>query len=109
MSTLAEEYEQDKKFRRNGIDNAKQIFDTRGSAGNGNEKLSRILAGWQLFIKIMQWDDKPLADLTSFVAQQQGSIDAKYHNDYKDILIAKEIEDRKRNRQGVSITQAFNE
>jgi len=51
----------------------------------------------------MGWQDKPLANLTKFCASYQASIDAKYHNDFKEIAIAEEIERRREQRKGLSI------
>ena len=100
-------------FRPKDSDNANRIFDTRGSSGNNPEKLARILASWDLFINIMGWNtkdkngnnDKPLANLTGFLAQYQGSVDTAYHNDYKDIQIAQEVVRRQTERKGISILQ----
>lgn len=103
--TFLEQAEQQEIFRQKSQDSAKQVFDTRGSSGNSSTDLARILTAFDMFIKIMNWQDKPLASFTTFLAQYQGSVDAKYHNDYKDIQIAEEIEKRRAERKGISILQ----
>ena len=115
--SIADEFEERVKFKQKDENSSKQIFDTRGSAGNNQEKLARILASWSIFINIMGWQGKPatnnnlaeppkpLANLIQFLEQYQGSVNAKYHNDYKDIQIALEVEKRRAERKGISILQ----
>lgn len=119
--TLQNKYEDENPYRqRIDTNNSKQVFDTRGSAGNSPEKLAKILTAYDVLMKIMGWDKhietidgkqvevvaKPIADLSNIVAQYQGSVDAKYHNDFKDIQIALEIERRRSERKGISILQS---
>ena len=76
------------------------VLSTKGSAGNNQVKLAQICSVWDFVIGIMGWEKKPLANLTLFLTQYQGSIDGTYHKDLKDVLIAEEIEKKRRNRRG---------
>ena len=98
-----EEAEKQELFRQKQSSNSGLVFATKGSAGNNPEKLAQILATWDFVVNIMGWQDKPLANLTKFCASYQASIDAKYHNDFKEIAIAEEIERRREQRKGLSI------
>jgi len=118
MTSFHERAEEQELFRQknNNANQSNMILLTAGSSGNNQEKLARILSAFDTFIKIMKWTEKDLAsfssiekDLASFssiVNQYQGSVDAKYHNDLKDILIAEEIERRRSERKGISILQS---
>lgn len=108
MNDFAEDAEQREMFRRKNDGSASilNIFRTNGSAGNNNEKLARILAAFDTFIKTMKWEKKPLAKFSETIAQYQASVNGKYHNDYKDILIAEEIERRRAERKDISILQS---
>ena len=94
------------KSGKNKTVGAETILSTKGSAGNNSEKLARILAAWDFACYVMGWEDKPLGHLSAFFSQYQGSLNAKYHNDFKDVLIAEEIERRKTERKGISIMQS---
>lgn len=85
--------------------NTELVFASKGSAGNNPQKLAQICSIWDFVINIMGWQDKPLANLSKFLTEYQASIDAKYHNDFKDVLIAEEIERRREERKGISILQ----
>lgn len=105
MVNFHEKIEQQELFRQKANDNTNMIFAAKGTAGRNPQKLAQILSAFDMFINIMGWEDKPLANLTTFLTSYQASIDAKYHNDFKDVLIAEEIERRKAERKGVSILQ----
>lgn len=84
--------------------NAKYIFNTLGSAGNNNEKLAKILAVFDLVIKLLGWEtDSSVSSLSAIITQYQASIDAKYHDDFKAVLIAEEIAKKQSERKGISI------
>lgn len=103
--SFSEKAEEEVQFRQKRSDNSGLIFHAGGSAGRNPVKLARILATFDLVISIMGWEDKPLANLTKFVTNYQASIDAKYHDDFKEIQIAEEIERRRTERKGISILQ----
>ena len=108
MTSFHERAEEQELFRQknNNANQSNMILLTAGSSGNNQEKLARILSAFDTFIKIMKWTEKDLASFSSIVNQYQGSVDAKYHNDLKDILIAEEIERRRSERKGISILQS---
>lgn len=89
--------------RKSNNANALAIFTTKGSAGNNPLELAKILATLDLTIKILGWQDKPLAGFSAILTQYQASLDAKYHDDFKDVLVAEEIEKRRAERKGISI------
>ena len=103
--TFHEKAEEQELFRRgnNSQSNATLIFTSKESAGNNPVKLAQILTAFDLFIKIMNWENKPLASFPQFLTQYQASLDAKYHNDFKDVCIAEEVERRRAERKGISI------
>lgn len=105
MTNFLEKSEEQELFRQKQSSNTGQIFDTNGSAGNNGTDLARIMSGFDTFIAIMGWQNKNLAKFSTIVTQYQGSVDAKYHNDFKDIQIAEEIERRRAERKGISILQ----
>ncbi len=105
MSNFLEKAEETELFRQKLKDNSTLIFNAAGSAGRNPEKLARILSAFDLIIGIFGWEDKPLANLTQFVTGYQASIDAKYHNDFKEIQIAEEVERKRAERKGLSIVQ----
>lgn len=105
MPTFGERVEEEQKFRKKSDNKNNLMFFTNGSAGRNNEKLARILTAFDLAIGILGWQNKPLAKFSTFVTQYQASIEAKYHNDFKEVLVAEEIERRKEERKGVSILQ----
>jgi len=81
------------------------MFYSAGSAGNNPLKLAQILVVFDFTMNLLGWQDKPLANLSKFLVQYQASLDAKYHNDYKEVLIAEEIEKKRAERKGISILQ----
>ena len=103
--TFLEKAEEQELFRQKAHDNSGLIFQTIGSAGNNPLKLAQILSTFDFVINLLGWQDKPLANLSKFLTQYQASIDAKYHNDFKDIAIAEEIERRRAERKGISVLQ----
>lgn len=105
MSDLSDEVEKQLSFRQQKSSNIDLIFAAKGSAGRNPVKLAQILAPFDYAIKLMGWQDRPLADLTSFLVNYQASIDAKYHDDFKEIKIADEIERKRSERKGISIMQ----
>lgn len=98
-----EEAENQELFRQKPKDNSGKMFTTIGSAGRNPLKLAQILSIWDFTINILGWQEKPLGNLSKFLTQYQASVDAKYHNDYKEVLVAEEIERRRSERKGVSI------
>lgn len=103
--TYLEKAEEQELFRPKQKSNASAIFNTAGSAGRNPLKLAQILSTFEFVIRLLGWEDKPLANLPMFLTQYQASIDAKYHNDFKEVLIAEEIERKRSERKGVSILQ----
>lgn len=102
MSSFAEKVEEAIPFRQR-VKDFSAIFLTKGSTGKNPVKLARILVVHDLTMKLMNWQDKPLANLTQFLTDYQASIDGAYHKDYKDIQIAEEIENKRAKHQGISI------
>lgn len=101
--SFMEKAEEEVLFRQKQADNSMLIFQSRGSAGRNPQKLAQILSIFDTVIGIMGWQEKPLANLSQFLTSYQASIDAKYHNDFRDIKIAEEIERKRAERKGVSI------
>lgn len=91
------------RWKNNVVNKLADIFGTRGSQGNNPQKLAKILAAYDIAITVLNWNKEHVANLSHIVSQYQASLDAKYHNDYKEVLIAEEIERRKEERKGVSI------
>lgn len=98
-----EHAEEVERFRGKAIDNSALIFNTKGSTGSNPIKLAQILSVFDFVIGIMGWEKKPLANFSLFLTQYQASIDGKYHNDFKDIKVAEEIERKRAERKGISI------
>ena len=98
-----EKAEEQELFRQKTKSNANVIFQTIGSSGRNPLKLAQILSTFDFVINLLGWQDKPLANLTTFCTQYQASIDAKYHNDFKEVLIAEEVERKRSERKGLSI------
>lgn len=93
------------KLKSSIVDIASNILSTKGSAGNNNEELARILSAYELFIFGMNWQEKEnYQNLPHIITQYQASLDAQYHNDYKAVLIAEEIAKRQSERRGNSIS-----
>lgn len=105
MSDFIEELENNLKFSKKSNMNSNLMFFTKGSAGRNTDKLARILTAFDMIIEILGWQDKPLAKFSNIITQYQASLDGKYHNDFKDVLIAEEIEKRREQRKGISIMQ----
>lgn len=105
MSDFIDELENGLNFGKKDNSNSKLMFFTKGSAGRNNDKLARILTAFDLTIEILEWQEKPLAKFSSILTGYQASLDAKYHNDYKDVLIAEEIQRKREQNKGISIMQ----
>ena len=103
MSNFMEEAEEAELFRQKTGSNTQLIFNTFGSAGSNPQKLAQILTSFDLVINLLGWQKRPLANLSKFLTQYQASIDTKYHNDFKDVLVAEEIEKKRAERKGISI------
>lgn len=103
MSDFIEKSEQEQLFRQKQNSNVNAIFLTNGSAGNNNTELARILTAFDFTMNLLGWQNKPLANLTNFLTQYQASLDTKYHNDFKEVLIAEEVERKRAERKGLSI------
>lgn len=103
--TYLEKAEENELFRQKSKDSSGLIFQTKGSSGRNPLRLAQILSVFDFTMGLLGWQDKPLADLGKFLTQYQASIDAKYHNDYKDVLVAEEIERKRAERKGISILQ----
>lgn len=103
---FAEVAEQNELFRQKRSDNSGLLFNTKGSAGANPLKLAQILSTFDFVIGLLKWQDKPLADLSHFLTNYQASIDAKYHDDFKEVQIAEEIERRRAERKGLSIVSS---
>lgn len=112
---LAEEYEKQLRFKPQQARDSSLVFQSQGSAGNNPEALARVLAVHSLISNIFGWQGKtdekgkvieqpkPLNNLIGFLTQYQASVNGKYHKDYVEIEIAKEIERKQSERKGVSI------
>ena len=100
---FTEKAEEEQLFRQKGNSHIDAIFHTKGSSGSNNEKLAQILTAFDFAMGLLGWQDKPLANLTNFLTQYQASLDTKYHNDFKEVLIAEEIERKREERKGISI------
>lgn len=103
--TFLKRAEDQELFRQKPKDNSGLMFHSDGSAGNNPLKLAQISSIFDFTMGLLGWQDKPLANLTSFLTQYQASLDAKYHNDYKEVLVAEEIEKKRADRKGFSILQ----
>lgn len=101
---FGEEAEKRILFRQRTADNSGNIFNTAGSAGRNALRLAKILSTFDFVINLLGWQEKPLANLPKFLTQYQASVDAKYHNDYKEVLIAEEITRRQIERKGINIS-----
>ena len=101
--SFLEKAEQQELFRQQRSDSSGLLFNASGSAGNNPLKLAQILAVFDFTINLLGWQDKPLANLTKFLTQYQGSMNAQYHNDVKEVLVAEEIEKKRAERKGISI------
>jgi len=102
--TYLQQAEDNELFRKKQNSNINLMFHTKGSAGSNPVRLAQILSTFDMVINILGWQDKPLANLTNFLTQYQASIDTKYHNDFKEVLIAEEIERRRTERKGLTIS-----
>lgn len=98
-----ENVEQEIETRQINAKNLEMVFATKGSAGANSTELARILTAWDFIINILGWQKKPLANLSNFLTSYQASIDSHYHNDFKEISIAEEIERKRAERKGISI------
>lgn len=89
--------------RQQNVNNSELVFLSKASAGSNPVELARIVTAFDFVIGLLGWEKKPLANLSKFLLGYQASIDAKYHNDFKDVLVAEEVERKSANRKGVSI------
>ncbi len=103
MDNFLENAEKQELFRPKPNNDAGAMFATKGSAGRNPQKLAQILSIFDFTINLLGWQEKPLANLSIFLTQYQASIDAKYHNDYKEVKIAEEVERKRAERKGLSI------
>ena len=103
MMNLVEQEEEKQLFRQKQSSNINSIFVTRGSAGSNPLKLAQILTAFDFAMNLLGWEEKPLANFTNFLTQYQASLDTRYHDDFKAVLIAEEIERRREERKGISI------
>lgn len=103
--SFQEQAEKEELFRQKQSSSIGLIFQSSGSAGNNPVKLAQILTIFDFNIQLLGWQSKPLASLSKFLTSYQASLDAKYHNDFKDISIAEEIERKRSERKGISILQ----
>lgn len=83
--------------------NTELIFASKGSAGNNPLRLAQICSTFDFVIGLLGWEKKPLANLSKFLTEYQASIDAKYHDDFKEVCVAEEIERKRAERKGISI------
>ena len=104
--TFLEQAEEQELFRQKASTSSGAMFQTAGSAGANPQKLAQILAVFDIAMNLLGWQNKPLANLTKFLTQYQASIDTHYHKDYKDVLIAEEIERKRSERKGISVLQS---
>lgn len=102
---IEEKLEEGQLFRQKAKDNSGMMFQTKGSSGANPLRLAQICSVFDYVMIILGWQDKPIANLPKFLTQYQASINAKYHNDYKDVLVAEEIERKRAERKGISIMQ----
>lgn len=105
MGDIVEQAEQQINFRQKSNNNPQLMFNALYSAGYNPKKLAQICSAFDMFISIMGWQEKDLATWTTKLLHYQASIDGKYHNDYKDVLVAEEIERKRAERKGISILQ----
>lgn len=95
--------EEEQLFKSKSNIDIKAIFNTGGSAGNNPEKLAKILSAYDYVMCVLGWQKEDIANLSNIITQYQASLDAKYHNDFKEILVAEEIEKRRAERKGISV------
>lgn len=113
---FVQQQEQQLPFRNKQVDRSGSVFNTSGSSGANSKRLAQLVSVFDYVMSLLEWDitidnegnvtKKPVM-LTTIIIANQASIDARYHNDYKAIAIAEEI-DRKRSERkenGVSLTQ----
>ena len=103
MENFSEQAERQELFRQKQNNNTGLIFQSSGSAGNNPVKLAQILSTFDFVIALLGWQDKPLANLSKFLTSYQASINAKYHDDFKEIMISEEIERKRAEHKGISI------
>lgn len=101
--TMQDKIEDGLRFRGKQNSNNLTLFTTAGSAGHNPQKLAQILSVFDFNIGLLGWQDEPLANLSKFLTNYQASIDGKYHNDFKEVLVAEEIERKRAERKGISI------
>jgi len=72
------------------IDHAKHIFGHQGSYGSNNDELAQILAVYDYAMKDLGWEN----NLSDIVSGYQASVDAKSHDDYKEVATIEELDRR---------------
>ena len=100
-----EKIEEEQMFKPKNSSDIKAIFSTGGSAGNNPEKLAKILSAYDFVMHVFGWEKENIASLSNIITQYQASLEAKYHNDFKEVLVAEEIEKKRAERKGISILQ----
>lgn len=105
VQEIIRKVEEDGLFKQKSTTDKGLIFQHIGSAGNNPLKLAQILSVFDFTMNLLGWQDRPLANFSRFLTGYQASLDAKYHNDFKDISIAEEIERKRSERKGISILQ----
>ena len=95
--------EEEQMFKPKNSTDINAIFSTAGSAGNNPEKLAKILSAYDFAMHVFGWQNDDIACLSNVITQYQASLDAKYHNDFKEVLVAEEIEKKRAERKGISI------
>lgn len=98
-----EKVEEEQLFKPKTSTDLKAIFSTLGSAGNNPEKLAKILAAYDYAMQLFGWQKDDIASLSHVITQYQASLSAQYHNDFKDVLVAEEVERKRADRKGISI------
>lgn len=74
----AEEQEMWEQKQGNSESFSEPTFRHKGSTGNNSPKLARILAAYDLCMKILDLPN----DLSVIVSAYQASVDSKYHDDF---------------------------
>lgn len=103
--SFLEKAEQQELFRQKSSVNVEVLFKSLGSAGRNPKRLAQILSTFDFVIHLLKWGEKPIANLSVFLTQYQASIDAKYHDDVKDVLVADEIKRQRAARRRAGMVQ----
>lgn len=103
MTQFHEEVEKKELFRQKESDKSAAMFAAKGTAGRNPTRLAQICSTFDYVMNLLGWQKKSVAELSRILTEYQASIDAKYHNDFKEVLIAEEIERRHAEQKGISI------